>query len=146
MMPQAQMLSQSPGNLPALWGEIQCQSRIRKILRKNLGAVYWESRWGNLEGWASWMQMILPDERSVLDLWGLYSSSHGCPNSCWVSPGSSDCKKFTCNAGDLGSILGLGSSPGGGHGNPFQSSYLENPMDRRAWWTIVDGITRVRGD
>ena len=33
------------------------------------------------------------------------------------------------NAGDLGSILGLGRSPGEGNGNPLQYSYLENPMD-----------------
>jgi len=33
----------------------------------------------------------------------------------------------------MGSILGLGRSPGGGHGNPLQYSCLENPMDRGAW-------------
>ena len=33
---------------------------------------------------------------------------------------------------DLGSISGLGRSPGGGHGNPLQHSCLENPMDRGA--------------
>ena len=32
----------------------------------------------------------------------------------------SDSKESTCNAGDLGSIPGLGRSPGGGHGNPLQ--------------------------
>ena len=45
-------------------------------------------------------------------------------------PGGSDSKKkkkSTCNAGDLGSIPGLGRSPGGGHGNPLQYSCLENP-------------------
>ena len=31
--------------------------------------------------------------------------------------------------GDMGSIPGSGSDPGGGHGNPLQYSYLENPMD-----------------
>ena len=49
-------------------------------------------------------------------------------------PGGSDGKECTCNAGDLGSIPGLGKSPGGGHGNSFQYSYLENPMDRGDWW------------
>ena len=34
---------------------------------------------------------------------------------------------------DTGSILGLGRSPGAGHGNPFQYSCLENPKDRGAW-------------
>ena len=41
--------------------------------------------------------------------------------------GGSDGKKSACNAGDLGSISGLGRSPGGGHGNPLQYSCLENP-------------------
>ena len=36
-------------------------------------------------------------------------------------------KESSCNAGDLGSILGLGRSPGGEHGNPLQYSCLENP-------------------
>ena len=43
-------------------------------------------------------------------------------------------KKFAWNAGDLGSILGLGRFPGEGNGNPFQYSCLENSLDRRAWW------------
>ena len=47
-------------------------------------------------------------------------------------PGSSDGKESTCNVGDLDSIPGLGTSPGGGHGNPLQYSCLENPMDRGA--------------
>ena len=34
---------------------------------------------------------------------------------------------------DMGSVPGLGRSPGGGHGNPLQYSCLENPMDRGAW-------------
>ena len=37
-------------------------------------------------------------------------------------------------AGSLGSIPGLGRSPGRGHGNPLQYSCLENPTDRGAWW------------
>ena len=37
------------------------------------------------------------------------------------------------DSGDVGSILGLGRSPGGGHGNPLQYSCLENAMDRGSW-------------
>ena len=47
-------------------------------------------------------------------------------------PGGSDSKESTCNEGDLGSIPGLGRSPGGGHGNPLQSSCLENPHGQRS--------------
>ena len=43
----------------------------------------------------------------------------------------SDGKKSACNAGNLGSILGLGRSPGGGHGNPLQYSCPENPYGQR---------------
>ena len=40
---------------------------------------------------------------------------------------------------DAGSIPGLGRSPGGGHRNPLQYSYLENSMDREAWWATDHG-------
>ena len=48
-------------------------------------------------------------------------------------PGGSDGKASAYNAGDLGSIPGLGRSPGEGNGNPLQYPCLENPMDRGAW-------------
>ena len=47
-------------------------------------------------------------------------------------PGGSDGKESACNVGDLGSIPGLGRSPGEGNGNPLQYSCLENPTDRGA--------------
>ena len=47
-------------------------------------------------------------------------------------PGSSDSKESACNAGDLGSIPGLGRSPGEGNGNPLQYSGLENSRERGA--------------
>ena len=51
-------------------------------------------------------------------------------------------KNPPANAGDVGSIPGLGRSPGGGNGNPFQYSYLGNPMDRGAWRAIVHGVAK----
>ena len=48
-------------------------------------------------------------------------------------PCSSAGKEFACGAGDLGSILGLGRSPGEGNGNPLQYPCLENLMDRGAY-------------
>ena len=47
-------------------------------------------------------------------------------------PGGSVGKESACNAGGLGLILGLGRSPGGGHGNPPQYSCLENPLGQRS--------------
>ena len=54
-------------------------------------------------------------------------------------------KNPTSNAGDerdVGSVLGSGRPPGGGHGNSLPYSCLENPMDRGAWRTVVHGVTR----
>ena len=39
------------------------------------------------------------------------------------------------DAGNMGSVSGLGQSPGGRHGNPLQYSCMENPTDRGAWWS-----------
>ena len=58
-------------------------------------------------------------------------------------PCSSVGKESACNAGDLGSIPGLGRSPGGGNGNPLQYSCLDNPMDRGAWQVTGYGGARV---
>ena len=60
-------------------------------------------------------------------------------------PGGLDGKASACNAGDPGSIPGLGRSPGEGNGNPLQDSYLENLRDGGAWWATVHG-KEVRHD
>ena len=54
-------------------------------------------------------------------------------------PGVSVGKESACNAGDLGSIPGLGRSPGEGNSYPLQYSGLENSMDRGAGWAAVHG-------
>ena len=54
-------------------------------------------------------------------------------------------RKLSANAGDLkdtSSIPGSGRSPGGGNGNSFQYSCMENPMDREAWRAIVYGVVK----
>ena len=55
-------------------------------------------------------------------------------------PCSSDAKESACNVGDLGLVLELGRSPGGGQGNPLQYSCLDNSTDRGAWRATVHGI------
>ena len=57
-------------------------------------------------------------------------------------PCSSVGKESASNAGDWGSIPGLGRSPGEENGNPLQYSCLENPMDRGAWQATVHGIAK----
>ena len=63
-----------------------------------------------------------------------------------MSIGGSEVKVSACNAGDPGSILGLGRSPGEGNGNPLQYSCLENPTDRGAWWAAACGVARAGQD
>ena len=57
-------------------------------------------------------------------------------------PGGAEVKASACNARDLGSISGLGRSPGEGNDNPLQYSCLENPMDRGPWWATVHGVAK----
>ena len=51
-------------------------------------------------------------------------------------------KSPPASAGD-GSDPWVRETPGGGHGNPLQSSYLENPMDREASWVAKLDTTEV---
>ena len=55
-------------------------------------------------------------------------------------PGGSDGKESACNAGNWGSIPGLGRLLGEGNGNPLQFSCLQNPMDRGAWQLTAHGV------
>ena len=57
-------------------------------------------------------------------------------------PGNSNSKESVCNDGDLGSMPELGRSPGRGHGNPFQYSCLENPMDGGACHATAHGVAK----
>ena len=55
-------------------------------------------------------------------------------------PSGSDGKASAYNAGDPGSVPGLGRSHGEGNGNPLQCSFLENPRDGGAGWAAVSGV------
>ena len=90
--------------------------------------------------------LSVPLSLSLFDLYRELGSMDNCVrhdtfNSCVVDtssssldfPGGSDGKAFVYNVRDLGSIPGLGRSPGEGNGNSLQYYCLENPMDRGAW-------------
>ena len=64
------------------------------------------------------------------------------PTKEWGFPGGSVVKKkkSACSAVDLGSVPGLGRSPGERNGNPLHYFCLGNPMKRGDWWTIVPGV------
>ena len=59
-------------------------------------------------------------------------------------PDGSDSKESTCNAEDLGLILRLGRSPGGGRGNLLQCFCLENVHGQRrgTWWATGHGVAK----
>ena len=59
-------------------------------------------------------------------------------------PGGSVVKNLPASAGDVGSIPGLGRSPGEGNSNPLQYSCLGNPTDRGAWQATVHGVAESR--
>ena len=59
--------------------------------------------------------------------------------------GGTSGKEASCNAGDArdaGSVPGLEICPGIGNGTPLQYSWLENPMDKGAWWATVHGVVK----
>ena len=81
---------------------------------KNLPAM--QETWVRSLGWEDSLEKRMATHSSILGL------------SWWFKKS----KESTYNVGDLGSIPGLGRSPGGGHGNPLQYAYQEIPMDRGA--------------
>ena len=64
--------------------------------------------------------------------------------ACTRLPCSSKSKESAFEAGDQGSIPGLGSSSEEENGNPLHFSCLENSMDREAWWAIVHRVAKSR--
>ena len=81
--------------------------------------------------------------RKLHDKGTWWATVHGAAKSIYirVDPGCLDGKESTNNVGGLGLIPGSGRSSAEGHGKRIQSSCLENPMDRRAWWATVHGVT-----
>ena len=58
-------------------------------------------------------------------------------------PGGSVVKNLPTDAGEVGSVPGLGRSPGKGNGNQLQYSCLKSPMDRGACWATIHRITKL---
>ena len=81
-------------------------------------------------------EMSQTDKVKLLNL----KSQNDLLQNLWTSQVALVVKNLPANAEDIrdvGLIPGSGRSPGGGHGNPLQYSYLENPMDRGTWKAIV---------
>ena len=97
----------------------------------NSTSWWWTGRLGMLQSMGS--QRVGHDWATELN-WLMINK--GLP--WWLSS-----KEATYNAGDTGSIPGLGRSPGEGNGNPLQYSCLANPMYRGVWRAKVYGVIRV---
>ena len=76
--------------------------------------------------------------------WGDFLENSRCPVSHLGFPGGSDGKESACNAGNLGSVPGLGRFSGEGNGYPLQYSCLENSMDRGAWQATVHEVAKSK--
>ena len=75
-------------------------------------------------------------------IWVFFPLLSWCDYSLMSFPGGSVIKNPSANAGDAGSVSGLGRFPRGGNGNPLQYSCLEKALDRGAWWAAVHGVTK----
>ena len=85
------------------------------------------------------LELLLKAEEGEKGPWGQVRGQPAQGGPSWRLSG----KDSACNAGDMGSIPGLGRSPGGGNGNSLQYSCLENPMHRGAWWaTDSPGVAK----
>ena len=83
---------------------------------------------------------VIEEERNEKQYWAVYLFQD--MRLYVFFPGGSESKESAFNAGDPGSIPGLGRSRGEGHGNPLQYSCLETPKDRRPWWVTVPWVTK----
>ena len=91
------------------------------------------------EIWSTWERLLLETqcEDSNSNFKGI--------DVVWASQVVVVVKNPPANAGnirDVGSVSRLGRSPGGRHGNPFQYSGLENPMDRGTRWATVHRVAK----
>ena len=77
-----------------------------------------------------------------MDVWLIHFAVQKKLTQHWKATSGSDGKESACNAGDPGSIPGLGRSPGEQYGNPLQHFCLENSMDRGAWWATLHRVTK----
>ena len=129
------------------------QSNIQKIQEeKNVIKAVRKEKSGLENNWIKERKDINAlRESSCFGWWTVYVSNQRLLSSCYLPDallctlikreivfhegfsGGSDGKASVCNAGDPGSIPGLGRSPGEGNGSPPQYSCLENPMDGGAW-------------
>ena len=149
-------------NLPASAGDIKDMGLIPGLGRSPGGGHNNPLQYSCLENpmdWGAWQATVHRVTKTQLSALSFFIMLRN--NNSYLSviyhfrlnvhshfPGGPSLKNLPASARDIrdvGSIPGLGKSPGEGNGNPFQYSCLENPMDREDWWVNPDGH-RVRHD
>ena len=119
-------------NLPAMWEtwvlSLGQEDPLRKTWQPTPVVLPGESHGQrSLVGYSPWGHK----ELDITECLTVSLSTHNLIEIRTMSSGSDD-KESTCNAGDLGVTPGSGRSPGGGHGSPLQSSYLEHSHGQRS--------------
>ena len=86
------------------------------------------------------MEVRIDEVPAAYPCWGKGKTPSWWDSCGLVYSSGSEVKASTWNAGNPGSILGLGTSPGEGNGNSLQYFCLENDKDRGAWQATVHGV------
>ena len=105
-------------------------------------SALWEQFLVSFTSWASLRLTIGSGCSLVAAGWQIFVSFLSALKVQMGFPGISDDKESACNAGDPGSISGLGRFCRVRNGNALQNSCLENPMNRGARWATVHGVTK----
>ena len=133
--PVAQKLMWGPVLSETLWSSVKCIV----VLKPALGRIGQVLAWEPSEEMMSWGVSAFHFNKPENPL-GVFKTYWLCRSGGF--PHDSDGKECASNAGDPSLIPGLGGPPGEVNGYPLQYSFLENPMNRGAWWAIVHGVTQ----
>ena len=120
---RASLVAQMVNNLPGIWVQsLGWEDLLEKAIATHSSILAWEIPW--------------TEELGGLQSMGLQSIGHNWATNTitinYMIQGGTTVKNLPTNAGDAGSVPGSGRYPGGGNGNPFQYSCMENPVDRGA--------------
>ena len=127
-----------------VWTNYLTSLNLSVFTHVTLGGSWCGLRDGVYYIWASLIAQLVKNPPAMREtrlnswVWNIRWRRDRLPTSVFLGfPCSSAGKESACNAGDLGSIPGLGRSPGEGNGYPLQYSGLENPMD-----CVVHGMAK----
>ena len=135
--PVAQRVKHPPAMPETRVWSLSWEDLLEKEMATHSSTLAWRIPW--MEEPSGLQSMGLQSQTWLSD----FTSHEWFNESCLYNPGfpgSSVVKNLP--AGNVGSILELGESPGEGNGNPLQYFCLGNPMDIATWWATVRGVTK----